>query len=153
MKIEMNEIELRQTAMAKMAELLRRRSEFCTALRDIFGSKALVSIIAFCAPITAGLLHASEQGGSLPQDGGAQPLSAELLSIDEEVQVNPLSFEAFDERARAEAAARDQNEPPAYLLTPEDAKSSTATSLTSEGRGSGSGVRQASSGPVDVSAE
>lgn len=153
MKIKMNEIGMRQTAMARKISLWQRRSASCVARGGVRGSKALFSIFAFCTPISAGLLHASEQDGPLPQDGEVQQISAEALSADEEVQVDPLSFEAFDARAREEAAARDQNEPPAYILTPEDVKSSTATRLTSEGPGSGSGGRQVSSGPNDASAE
>ena len=152
MKIKMNEIGMRQTAMAGKTTLWQRRSAFCAALPGVRGAKALFSIFAFCTPISAGL-HASEQDGPLPQDGEVQQLSAEALNADDEAQVDPLSFEAFDARARAEAAARDQNGPPAYILTLEDVKSSTATRVTSEGPGSGSGGRQVSSGPNDASAE
>lgn len=137
--------------MARKISLWQGRSASCAARRGVRGSKVLFSIFAFCTPISAGL-HASEQDGPLPQDGEVRQVSAEALNADEEMQVDPLSFEAFDARAREEAAARVINGPPTYL-TLEDAKSSTGGNVMREGPGSGSVNSTASSGPDDASAE
>lgn len=134
----------------------QQRSECCAPLRRMFGYKMGCLIFALSASVSTGLLHAADQEIQLPQNGVAQELSAESLNdaapdgeeaeaLDEEgeAEMNPLSFEAFDSRARVEAASRAQRGPKPYMSV--EGVTMKATNL-SDPKESNSDVNTASSG-------
>lgn len=111
---------LRQIAVLRLVIPWQQRSDGVASRRERFGYKTACAIFALSVSIGAGLLHAADEDHQLPQSTeseqvSAESLGADALESDEDTPLDPLSFEAFDERARAEASSRVESGPEPYM--------------------------------------
>jgi hypothetical protein len=111
---------LRQIAVLRLVIPWQQRSDGVASRRERCGYKTACAIFALSNSIGAGLLHAADEDHQSPQSTeseqvSAESLGADALESDEDTPLDPLSFEAFDERARAEASSRVESGPEPYM--------------------------------------
>ena len=111
---------LRQIAVLRLVIPCWQRSDSAASRREMYGYKTACAMFALSASIGAGLLHAAEEDHQSPQSPESEQLSADSLGAEaleggEDTPLDPLSFEAFDARARAEAASRAESGPEPYM--------------------------------------